>query len=170
METDLSADMVVQHAQQISRHWPIKPDVVMEAGNLGVDPADGRGYGFPEVKLLTTSSDYPQAIFESMGDTSAAAGAASRMCVVLQSRYPDMWPETIRALVVDSAEWTQAMLSHLPENPTKTDRSLLLKRYGYGVPNLDRAMFSARNALTLIAQDTIQPYIKRHGKKAALMK
>lgn len=50
----------------------------------------------------------------------------------------------------------------------KSDHGLLLKRYGYGVPNLARALFSARNALTLIAQDTIQPYIKRRGKKTAL--
>jgi hypothetical protein len=148
--------------------WPVKPDVVLEAGNLGVDPADGRGYGFPEVRLLTTSSGYPGAIFESVGDTSAAAGEAARMCAILQSQYPNLWPETIRALIVDSAEWTEAMRSHLPEGPKKSDHGLLLKRYGYGVPNLERALFSARNALTLIAQDTIQPYVKRVGKKTAL--
>jgi hypothetical protein len=141
---------------------------VLEGGNLGVDPADGRGYGFAEVKLLTTSSGYPQTLFESMGDTSAAAGQAAGMCATLQSQYPDLWPETIRALVVDSAEWSPAMRSHLPPNPTKTDHALLLKRYGYGVPNLARAMFSARNALTLIAQDMIQPYVKRPGKKTSL--
>jgi hypothetical protein len=148
--------------------WPVKPDVVLEAGNLGVDPADGRGYGFPEVKLLTTSSDYPQSIFESFGDTSAAAAQAARMCAILQSQYPNLWPETIRALIVDSAEWTQSMRSHLPEQPNKSDHALLLKRYGYGVPNLERALYSATNVLTLIAQDTLQPYIKRHGKKPAL--
>ena len=148
--------------------WPIKPDVVLEAGNLGVDPADGLGYGFPEVQLLTTSSAYPQALFDSMGDTSAAAGAASRMCAIIQSQYPGLWPETVRALVIDSAEWTDAMRTHLPPNPNKTDHGLLLRRYGYGVPNLDRALYSARNALTLIAQDTMQPYVKRAGKKAAL--
>jgi hypothetical protein len=148
--------------------WPIKPDVVLEAGNLGVDPADGRGYGFPEVKLLTTSNGYPQTIFDSFGDSSAAAGQAARMCAILQSQYPDLWPETIRALIVESAEWTEAMRSHLPEEPKKSDHGLLLKRYGYGVPNLERALFSARNALTLIAQDTIQPYVKRPGKKTAL--
>lgn len=148
--------------------WPTKPDVVLEAGNLGVDPADGLGYGFPEVKLLTTSSDYPRTFFDSMGDTSAAAGSAARMCAVIQSQYANLWPETVRALIVDSAEWTDAMRSHLPQNPKKTDHRALLRRYGYGVPDLNRALFSARNALTLIAQDTIQPYLKRPGKKTAL--
>jgi hypothetical protein len=141
---------------------------VLEGGNLGVDPADGLGYGFPEVKLLTTSSDYPATLFESMGDSSAAAGEAARMAATIQSQYPDLWPETIRALVVDSAEWTDAMRSHVPPHPKKTDHALLLKRYGYGVPNLERSLFSASDALTLIAQDTMQPYIKRQGKKTAL--
>jgi len=148
--------------------WPVKPDVVLEAGNLGVDPADGKGYGFPEVNLLTTSNGFPQSIFESFGDSSAAAGEAARMCAMVQSQYPDLWPETVRALIVDSAQWTEAMRSHLPPEPKKSDHGLLLKRYGYGVPDLERALFSARNALTLIAQDTIQPYIKHQGKKTAL--
>jgi hypothetical protein len=148
--------------------WPIKPDVVMEAGNLGVDPADGIGYGFPEVRLLTTSREYPQTPFEHFGDTSAAAANAARLCAIVRSRYPELWPETVRALVVDSANWTRAMLGHLPANPSKTDHALLLKRYGFGVPEPERAIHSARNALTLIAEDTIQPYVKPEKKGVLL--
>ena len=148
--------------------WPIKPDVVMEAGNLGVDPADGLGYGFPEVRLLTTSREYPQIPFEHFGDTSAAAANAARLCAILQSHYPNLWPETIRALVVDSARWTSAMLSHLPPAPNKTDHRLLVRRYGFGVPDLGRAMYSAQNALTLIAEERIQPYVKELKKSARL--
>ena len=148
--------------------WPIKPDIVMEAGNLGVDPADGIGYGFPQVRLLTTSRDYPQAPFEHFGDTSAASANAARVCAIIESQYPELWPETVRALVVDSAKWTSAMLSHLPPNPTKTDHRVLIKRYGFGVPNLERAVYSARNALTLVAEDSIQPYVKPEKKGVLL--
>ena len=148
--------------------WPVKPDIVMEAGNLGVDPADGIGYGFPEVRLLTTSREYPQTPFEHFGETSAAAATAARLCATVQSQYPDFWPETIRALVVDSASWTTAMLGHLPQNPTKTDHGLLLKRYGFGEPDIVRALYSSRNALTLIAQDSIQPYVKPEKKGVLL--
>ena len=91
----------------------------MEAGNLGVDPADGIGYGFPEVRLLTTSREYPQTPFEHFGETSAAAANAARLCAIVRSQYPELWPETVRALIVDSANWTSAMLDHLPANPTK---------------------------------------------------
>jgi hypothetical protein len=148
--------------------WPIKPDVVMEAGNLGVDPADGIGYGFPEVRLLTTSREYPQTPFEHFGETSAAAANVARLCTIIRSQYPELWPETVRALVVDSANWTNAMLGHLPTNPTKTDHRLLLKRYGFGVPDPERALYSARNALTLVAEDTIKPYVKPEKKSVLL--
>jgi hypothetical protein len=148
--------------------WPVKPDIVMEGGNLGVDPADGLGYGFPEVRLLTTSREYPQIPFEVFGDTSAAAANAARLCATVQSQYPDLWPETIRALVVDSADWTESMRNHLPPVPTKSDHRLLLKRYGFGVPDLERALYSGRNVLTLIAESTIQPYLKMGKKKAVL--
>lgn len=60
------------------------------------------------------------------------------------------------------------MLTHLPADPTKTDHALLLKRYGYGVPNLERALYSASNALTLVAEDTIQPYVKNEKKRVTL--
>jgi hypothetical protein len=148
--------------------WPIKPDIVMEGGNLGVDPADGLGYGIDELRLLTTSKDYPQTPFEAFSDTSAATANAARLCAIVQSQYPDLWPETIRSLVIDSAEWTDAMLNHLPVNPKKSDHAVLLKRYGYGVPDLDRALYSASNSLTLVVEDTIQPYLRNDKKRAAL--
>lgn len=42
----------------------------------------------------------------------------------------------------------------------KADLATRLRRYGYGVPNLDQARYSARDSLTLIAQQTIQPFMK----------
>ncbi|TWB14967.1 hypothetical protein FBZ88_1321 [Nitrospirillum bahiense] len=50
------------------------------------------------------------------------------------------------------------MKSHLPANPSKGAYALLFRRYGYGVPDLQRARRSASNALTLIVQDEITPY------------
>jgi hypothetical protein len=42
-----------------------------------------------------------------------------------------------------------------------TRARLLLRRYGYGLPDLERASWSASNALTLIAQDYVLPFEKR---------
>jgi|KBSMisStaDraftv2_1062788.scaffolds.fasta_scaffold60198_2 hypothetical protein len=60
------------------------------------------------------------------------------------------------------------MLAHLPSDASKTDHLLLLKRYGFGVPDFGRAIRSARNALALIEQSTIQPYTKRPGRQPSL--
>jgi hypothetical protein len=39
----------------------------------------------------------------------------------------------------------------------------LLRKYGYGVANYDRAILSAVNDLTLIAEDELQPFWKEEG-------
>lgn len=148
--------------------WPNKPDITLEGGNLGVDPADNLAYGIADLKLLSTSRDFPNPYFETCGETSAATALAARICALIQSVYPNLWPETIRALVVNSAEWTAAMLSRLPTNPSKSDYLALLRRYGYGVPNLERALWSKRNSLSLVAEDIIQPFRRPAGKQPIL--
>ncbi|GHE60282.1 hypothetical protein GCM10019059_19770 [Camelimonas fluminis] len=114
----------------------------------------------PALSLLTTDHQYPFRAFTTTGETSGATALAARAITDIWSDYPDLWPETIRALFVSSARWTPQMRSHLPTNPVKGDYGRLFKRYGYGVPDLDRARRSASNALTLIVQDTIRPYRK----------
>ncbi len=44
---------------------------------------------------------------------------------------------------------------------TKRDYQNLLRYCGFGVPDLERALWSAENAVTLIAQDSLQPFEKR---------
>ncbi|MBU1315709.1 MAG: S8 family peptidase [Alphaproteobacteria bacterium] len=142
-----------------SSHWPLKPDVVLEGGNWLVDGAPPP-MKHPALSLLTTDHQYPQRAFTTTGETSGATALAARAVSEIWSDYPGLWPETIRALFVSSARWTPQMRSHLPANPAKGDYAPLFKRYGYGVPDLDRARRSASNALTLIVQDTIKPYRK----------
>jgi len=148
--------------------WPNKPDITLEGGNLGVDPADNLAYGIADLKLLSISRNFPNPYFETCGETSAATALAAHLCALIQSEYPELWPETIRALVVNSADWTEAMLSRLPSNPSKSDYGRLLKRYGYGVPNFERAIWSKRNALCLVAEETIQPFRRPAAKQPIL--
>ena len=148
-----------------SSHWPIKPDVVFEGGNWVADGAP------PPMKhhalsLLTTAHNYPVRSFATCGETSGATALAAGAITNLWADYPDLWPETIRALFVSSARWTHQMQSHLPANAQKGDYTALFKRYGYGVPDLERARRSASNALSLIVQDTITPYRKSDTKGA----
>lgn len=137
--------------------WPIKPDIVMEGGNSSTN---GMFTGdIDSLKVLTTDKGYPGELFLPFGDTSGAAALASKMAAELRTAYPEYWPETIRALMVHSAEWTDAMLEGREfSSLNETERRNLLRSVGYGVPIKEKALFSANNSLTLIAERHIQPY------------
>ena len=140
-----------------SSTWPLKPDIVLEGGNwaAGTVPPPMR---HSDLSLLTVHHAYPQRSFSLTYDTSAATAIAAKQITELWSDYPLLWPETIRALYVASARWTPQMRSHLPPQSNKGSYARLFQRYGYGVPDLDRAHRSASNALSLIVQDVIIPY------------
>ncbi len=110
------------------------------------------------LSLLSTAHNYPQKSFAFAHDTSAATAIAAKQITELWSDYPNLWPETVRALYVSSARWTDQMKTHLPPAPIKGDFAKLFQRYGYGVPDIARARRSASNALTLIVEDSITPY------------
>lgn len=137
--------------------WPLKPDVVLEGGNwVACTPPPPMQHGW--LSLLSTHHRYPVRSFCFTHDTSAATALAAKQVTELWSDYPTLWPETVRGLYVASARWTPQMLSHLPSSPNKGDYARLFRRYGYGVPDLERARRSAANALTLVVEDEIVPY------------
>lgn len=136
--------------------WPYKPDVVFEGGNYAKD-ASGFVTSAEDLEILTTqSSTTSNALLGTMRDTSAATAQAARMAAILQAEYPSFWPESIRALVVHSAEWTPQMLSEFP----RRERRNRVRVYGMGVPNLDRARRSVRSFATMVVQDELQPFRK----------
>jgi len=117
--------------------------------------------------LLTTNNLPLQRLFATTNATSAASALGARMAGQLMAAYPELRPETIRALIVHSAEWTEAMRSaYLPANrpATKTDHVTLIRHCGWGTPNLERALWSAGNSLTLVVEDIVRPYQKVKGK------
>ncbi len=60
--------------------------------------------------------------------------------------------------MVHSAEWTPAMWRHFNAATRQNQKLALLRRYGYGVPDFQRAILSALNDLTLIVEDELQPF------------
>lgn len=77
--------------------------------------------------------------------------------------YPTLRPETVRALIVNSAEWTEPMLQMYPPNGarhTKQEYATLIRHCGWGVPSLERALWSAGNSLSLVVEDEVHPYKK----------
>jgi hypothetical protein len=144
--------------------WPIKPDVVFEGGNLG---RDGTAIDFPLGDLSLLSTYYQPALkpFVLSYATSAATAQVARLAILVRANYPDFWPETVRALVVHSSRWTPAMLAQFHGGSGKRARAKLARRYGFGVPDLDRACRSANDALTLVVQSTIRPFTKGKMKE-----
>lgn len=140
------------------KSWPIKPDIVMEGGNMAIDPGTGGADFVDSLGLLTTNWQFTQRSLVATGDTSAATALAARMSAMVMAEYPDYWPETIRGLMVHSAEWTEAMKQRFHPLQTRGQKETLIRNCGFGVPSLERAMWSAHNALTLIAQDFLQPF------------
>ncbi|WP_066125311.1 MULTISPECIES: S8 family peptidase [Alcaligenaceae] len=140
--------------------WPWKPDVVFEGGNAGRD--GDFASSFPSLSLLTTSHEPAQRLLTVSWATSAATALAANMAGQIMRTYPELWPETVRALMVHSARWTPAMLQAYCVGATRTQRTANLMRYcGYGVPDLSRALWSGRHALTLLVQDTLQPFTRQ---------
>lgn len=142
------------------RDWPFKPDVVMEGGNAAVD-GGGLAWQMDSLSLLTTCAQIQTRLFDTCWATSAATALAAKMSAEVWAQYPELWPETVRGLMVHSARWTDPMLAkYVPV--VRNGRSLteLLRHCGYGVPSLERALWSASNSLTLIVQDELQPFEK----------
>jgi hypothetical protein len=148
------------------RQWPVKPDVVFEGGNLAHDGALP-GEPIDDLQILTTYLRPEIRHFTTIGDTSAATAYAARMAGAILAARPTLWPETVRALIVHSAEWTPAMWVQIDAcRGAKTQIQSLVRRYGYGVPDLGRALLSTRNDLTLIVEDELRPF-QREGSAAA---
>ncbi|ACB96248.1 S8 family peptidase [Beijerinckia indica] len=140
------------------RQWPVKPEVVFEGGNLAHD-GTFPGEAIDDLQLLTTYLRPDHRHFTTLGDTSAATALAARMAGSILAARPQFWPETVRALIVHSAEWTPEMRAHIDAcHGSKNRIQALIRRYGYGVPDFDRALMSTRNDLTLMVEDHLQPF------------
>lgn len=141
------------------RQWPIRPDVVFEGGNFahdGVNPASA----IDDLQLLTTHYRPNLRLFATFGDTSAAAALAANLSANIMAARPELWPETVRGLVVHSAEWTPAMRVRFDAAGSQAQKMAMLRRYGWGVPDLGRALMSASNDATLMVEDALLPFRK----------
>jgi Subtilase family len=145
--------------------WAIKPDIVMEAGNMATNPAYADPDYLDDLQLLSTSHQpLGRPPLTTFGDTSAATALAARLAAAVWQKYPALTPQTIRALMIHSAEWTPAMMSRFTNARREVDYKNLVRCFGHGVPQLRRLLSSLDNSLTLIAEGEIQPFFKEGGR------
>lgn len=146
--------------------WALKPDVVLEGGNVARDAVGA--IGMDSLELLSTHHQPQDRTFTTFNATSAAAALCGKLAAEIAAEYPQMRPETIRALIVHSADWTDEMRrTFLPAQRGKGAYANLIRHCGWGEPSLDRALWSASNSLTLVVEDALRPYKKERGAGSA---
>ncbi|UCZ53199.1 S8 family peptidase [Bacillus shivajii] len=138
--------------------WPIKPEILLEGGNVLKDSITC--YPSEELSSLTTHHQPFENHFNFINATSAATAESAWMASQILVKYPDAWPETVKGLMVHSAEWTDMMKEQFLDGNRKEDYRKMLRICGYGVPHLDRAIYSMNNSVNLIVQSALQPYDK----------
>lgn len=146
---------------------PIKPDIVCPGGNAITKEGDYSDC--QDLSLLSTGADVSSHPLKTIGATSAAVAEAAYIAAEIEDAYPDLWPETVRGLLIHSARWSDAMIRRYcpmgskEDTPTK-GRMRLLRSCGYGIPNLSRAIECKENSVNLVIQGILQPYEEREGR------
>ncbi len=142
--------------------WPVKPEILLDGGNVATNGMDYTNC--PDLSLLTTNRYPIIRLFSTIWGTSSATAQAAWMAARLYAEYPQIWPETVRALLVHSSRWTDGMLRQFCTNRLKSQgRRNLLRSCGYGIPNLERAIQCFNNSVNMIIQGEMQPYEKSGG-------
>ncbi|MFC8198720.1 S8 family peptidase [Streptomyces sp. NPDC057298] len=152
----------------------LKPDIVMEGGNLLVDADRKVVTGHETVSLTTTARSHLGQLFTTIDATSAATAQAARLAALACARYPNLRPETIRGLLVHEAQWTDAMIDGVYNgNGTRKIGAgqlarTVLRRYGWGVPSQERVLSSTASAVTMIVQGSLKPFTRSEDKQIRL--
>jgi hypothetical protein len=134
---------------------PFKPDIVFEGGNMGDDGT--LVSEFDSMRLLTTHQRPNVSHYSTTFATSAATALASQFAARIMAAYPSYWPETARAIMIHSANWTPGLLRQFPANDP---RELInrLRHCGWGEPDIGSALYSGADSLTLVYQGDLQPF------------
>lgn len=141
------------------KKWPVKPEVLFHGGNMATNGTDYSEC--PDLSLLTTNYRPLIKNFSTIWGTSSAAAQAAWFCSQILAEYPNIWPETVRALMIHSATWTEQMKRRFCDEDTKTKgRRRLLRTCGYGIPNLEKAIQCMNNSVNMVIQGELQPYFK----------
>lgn len=141
--------------------WAIKPDVVMEGGNLAIN-GPLTDASVPTLSALTTS--HRHTLGQPLGQismTSESTARAAHLAASIWAVESRLRPETVRALIVHAATWTSEMHRQF-ENTN--DRLLAC---GYGVPDESIAWECARGRATIVVEDTMPNAIVEEVPKKA---
>jgi hypothetical protein len=139
---------------------PLKPEVVFEGGNSYADVSKIS----ENLQPLSLEKQFlSDGLFNPTGATSAATAGIARLAAQIHHALPDAWPETVRALLVNSARWNDTMLKGV-KLTNKGNVSRLIRTFGYGEPSFERAVSCSRSRATVYFEEEIQPFYNPKGK------
>jgi len=129
----------------------VKPELVEVAGNLAFDTLLKVWIeNDPGLRVLTTSPRFAtDSLLGFVDGSSFSAPRVSHLAALLVERYPDASPNLLRALLVQSAR--------LPEGVREWVPAMAMRLCGFGVPDLDRALFCRPHRATLFYEGEIVP-------------
>jgi Subtilase family len=135
----------------------IKPDVVAYGGDFVIDGNRIMGHVNAAVSVITFSlSNLSGKLFTISSGTSLAAPYISNLAAQLFNKYPAASSNLIRALIANSASLPPEIPDEfqigtgLSEKYKTAQMAKQLSVYGYGQPNLERAMYSMENDVVLV--------------------
>ncbi|TPD65738.1 S8 family peptidase [Flavobacterium microcysteis] len=129
----------------------IKPDVVEYGGDLAKNKSSNElvinNTICPE--LVNSTMYGASAVGKDSYGTSFSTPKVSYIASRLQTEHPNETAQMYRALIIQSARLPQ----HCFEKPTSND----FRYYGYGIPNIDRALSNTTSRITFIQNGNIAP-------------
>ena len=146
-----------------SRKWPIKPEVLFEGGNVARGPNESI-FDPEDLKLLrpTTTRPMPsshRSVQRALRRPRHHGWLRGFRHYISMSR-----PETVPRPDRPQLRMDGRHEATVSPDQSKTSYPRLLRVCGYGVPDLERALSSAANSLTLISQAELQPFDAHDGR------
>jgi hypothetical protein len=128
----------------------LKPELVEVAGNLAFDASIKTWVNNPGLRVVTTSPEFATGrLLGFVEGTSFSAPKVTHIAARLLERYADASPNLLRALLVQSAR--------LPEGVQAWPAKSAMRLCGFGVPDLDRALYCRPQRVTLYHEGEIVP-------------
>ena len=134
----------------------MKPDFVDYGGNAifnGLNQRIDDGRRQPAAGILTLHNDYLVRLFDTVSGTSFSAPLLAYKAASLFQKFPDSSSNFVRSLLGVSAVPPAASLERLNDFSESEKVSIL----GYGLVDVEAALFSDDDRVILVAEDTLKP-------------
>lgn len=128
----------------------VKPDVVEYGGNSAWYSSQRRFFqNDPGLDVVSTNWEYQNRLFAAMSGTSFSAPRVAHLAALILQKYPDISANLVRALIANSAG-----IPSIAQDRFISDEDIR-RLYGYGLPDINKALYSTDSRVLLMADDEI---------------